>query len=324
VWGVIHWVSAPHAVPAEVRLYDRLFTVPRPEDTDGELGDALNPDSLQVVRGAMLEPSLVGAEPGSRWQLERLGYFVLDSEDSRPAMPVLNRIVTLRDSWQGATKAPPPPPGSTAGDNATRARSAKATTRQPKKSRPEYRAEARLRDPVLADRLAAWPEAHGISEADAELLSGDRATGDLFAQAVAAGAPARVVARWIINELPHELGDRDMGASPMTGAALGALVIAAESGAVSGPAAKEVLAELVRRGGDPEDIIASRGLAQVNDEAAIGAIVDQVLAANSDKVDQYRDGKSALLGFFVGQVVRASHGKANPQVIQKLLLARLA
>jgi glutaminyl-tRNA synthetase len=155
------------------------------------------------------------------------------------------------------------------------------------------------------------------------LLSGDRTTGDLFVQAVAVGAPARAVARWIINELPHELDDGDMAASPMTGAALGALVIAAESGAVSGPAAKEVLAELVRRGGDPEEIIASRGLAQVNDEAAIRAIVDQVLAANSDKVDQYRAGKSALLGFFVGQVVRASHGKANPQVIQKLLLARL-
>jgi glutaminyl-tRNA synthetase len=322
VWGVIHWVSAPHAVAAEVRLYDRLFTVARPEDTDGEVSDALNPDSLQVVRGAMLEPSLAGAEPGSRWQLERLGYFIVDPEDSRPAAPVLNRIVTLRDSWQGGKKAAPAIPA-TIPDNATRARPAKTATRQPKKSRPEYRAEARLRDPVLADRLAAWPGEHGISEADAELLSGDRATGDLFAQAVSVGAPARTVARWIINELPHEMDDRGPGATPMTGAALGALVLAAESGAVSGPAAKEVLAELVRRGGDPEEIIASRGLAQVNDEAAIIGIVDQVLGANSDKVEQYRGGKTALLGFFVGQVVRASHGKANPTVIQKLLLARL-
>ena len=119
VWGVVHWVSAPHAVPAEVRLYDRLFTVAHPEETDGEVSDALNPDSLQVVRGAMLEPSLAGAEPGSRWQLERLGYFVVDGEDSRPAMPVLNRIVTLRDSWQGGKKASAPQAAATAADSGT-------------------------------------------------------------------------------------------------------------------------------------------------------------------------------------------------------------
>ncbi len=87
--------------------------------------------------------------------------------------------------------------------------------------------------------------------------------------------------------------------------------------------AKEVLAELLERGGDPEEIIASRGLAQVDDEEAITIIVDEVLAANADKVYQYRAGKTALLGFFVGQVVRASQGKANPQVIQKLLSERL-
>src|SRR5439155_9465006 len=71
VWGVIQWVSARHALPAEVRLYDRLFRVPRPELAEGDPSDQLSPDSLAVVRGAMLEPSLASAEPGSRWQLER-------------------------------------------------------------------------------------------------------------------------------------------------------------------------------------------------------------------------------------------------------------
>ena len=100
VSGVVHWVSAHHAVPAEVRLYDRLFTVPRPEEAEGDLSEHLNPQSLQVITGAMLEPGLADAEPGSRWQLERVGYFVVDEADSRPGSPVLNRIVTLRDSWQ--------------------------------------------------------------------------------------------------------------------------------------------------------------------------------------------------------------------------------
>ena len=98
VSGVIHWVSVAHAVPAEVRLYDRLFKVPRPDDGDADLAASLNPESLQVVAGAMVEPSLAGAEPGSQWQLERVGYFVVDQESQTDRL-VLNRTVTLRDSW---------------------------------------------------------------------------------------------------------------------------------------------------------------------------------------------------------------------------------
>jgi Asp-tRNA(Asn)/Glu-tRNA(Gln) amidotransferase B subunit len=175
----------------------------------------------------------------------------------------------------------------------------------------------------LADRLAGWPAAHGISEGDADLLTGDRATGDLFLAATEGGAPPTAVARWIINEIPRELGDRDLAEIPMTGAQLGELVVAVESGAISGPAGKEVFAELMQRGGDPQQIIAERGLAQVSDESAITSLVDQVLADHPDKVSQYRSGKTALLGFFVGQVVRSSKGKANPQVVQKLLAEQL-
>ena len=315
VSGVIHWVSAAQAVAAEVRLYDRLFRVPRPEEADGDLSEHLNPASLQVVAGAMLEPSLADAAPGSRWQLERVGYFVVDPQDSRAGAPVLNRIVTLRDSWHGHAEDAPGPE--------RRQKSDKARTRPPKRSRVDYRAEARLRDPVLADRFAAWPAEHRISDADADLLTGDLATGDLFTGAVAAGAPAPAVARWIVNDLPHALGDRDLAASPITGAGLGALVVAVETGAITGAAAKEVFAEMVERGGDPGQIVAERGLGQTSDEGAIAAIVDEVVAANPDKAALYRTGKTPLFGFFVGQVIKASKGKANPQVVQKLLAERL-
>src|SRR5581483_3138555 len=315
VSGVIHWVSASESIPAEVRLYDRLFTVPRP-DEDGEFLQHLNPDSLEVIADARLEPSLATAEPGSRWQLERLGYFAVDPVDSRPGVPVLNRIVTLRDSWSAKAEAPAVEAGADAGR-------VKVSTRPPKKSRTEYRAEARRRDPVLADRFGAWPAAHGLSQADADLLTGDRATGELFEGAVAAGGPAGAVARWIINELPRELGERSLAEVPLTAAALGSLVRAVESGTISGPAGKEVFSVLMEHGGDPERIIADRGLAQVSDEAAITALVDDVIAANPDKVAAYRAGKTALAGFFVGQVVRASQGTANPQVVQKVVAERL-
>ena len=306
VSGVIHWVAAEQAVPATVRLYDRLFTAAQPELDD------LNPDSLHVIEGALLEPSLHDVEPGSRWQLERVGYFSVDPVDSRAGAPVLNRIVTLRDSWQGTAAV--------GARDVPREKSAKASTRPPKRSRAEYRAEARVRDAVLAGRFAAWPGEHGISESDADLLTGDRAIGDLFVDAGATPA----VARWIVNELPPALGDRELVGTALTGESLGRLVAAVESGAIAGPAAKEVFAELVERGGDPDRIIADRSLAQVSDEDVVAGFVDAVLAANPDKVEAYRTGKPALLGFFVGQTVRASGGKANPQVVQKVLADRLS
>jgi glutaminyl-tRNA synthetase len=101
VKSTIHWVSEPHAVDAEVRLYDTLFSVENPDDVPegADFIQNLNPDSLEVLRGCRLEPSLANAEPGARYQFERLGYFCVDSEDSRPVAPVFNRTVTLKDAW---------------------------------------------------------------------------------------------------------------------------------------------------------------------------------------------------------------------------------
>ncbi len=101
VKGTIHWVSAAHAHEAEVRLYDRLFTVENPnKEEDGETYlDHLNPGSLEVISDARLEPGLAKAEPGERFQFERLGYFCADVTNSQPGEPVFNRTVTLRDTW---------------------------------------------------------------------------------------------------------------------------------------------------------------------------------------------------------------------------------
>ncbi len=98
VKGTLHWVSAQHALEAEVRLYDRLFLVPSPAAEDDYL-NALNPNSLEILQNCKLESGLRGAEPGSRLQFERQGYFCVDTVDSAPGKPVFNRTVTLRDSW---------------------------------------------------------------------------------------------------------------------------------------------------------------------------------------------------------------------------------
>jgi len=99
VKGTIHWVSADHSLPVEVRLYDRLFLKPKPGADDDDFRNSLNPDSLITLTSSRAEPSLAGAEPGSRYQFERQGYFCLDAKDAAPDKPAFNRIVTLRDSW---------------------------------------------------------------------------------------------------------------------------------------------------------------------------------------------------------------------------------
>jgi glutaminyl-tRNA synthetase len=102
--ATIHWVSAAQAVPAEVRLYDRLFLVPDALSEEGEFKSYLNPKSLETLKSCRLEPSLATAAPGMRFQFERLGYFCVDSEDSSEKAPVFNRTVTLRDAWARITE----------------------------------------------------------------------------------------------------------------------------------------------------------------------------------------------------------------------------
>lgn len=98
VKGTLHWVSAAHAINAEVRLYDYLFTKENPNES-GDYNEYLNPDSLKILKDCRLEPVMAQAEPGSRYQFERMGYFCADEKDSAPGRPVFSRTVTLRDTW---------------------------------------------------------------------------------------------------------------------------------------------------------------------------------------------------------------------------------
>jgi glutaminyl-tRNA synthetase len=324
---VIHWVDAATAIPAEVRLYDRLFKTARPED-GGDFLTQLDPGSLEVVRGAWVEPGLATAAVGSRWQLERVGYFAID-EDSRPGALVLNRIVTLRESHKPQAEAADVAATAPAGGAAEKKQNAKAKTRPKSKSPIEYRAEARARDPELA---AAYARASALVPADsAELLTGDRATARLFLGAAERARP-ETAAKWIINELPRALGEAparsasqdDSDGAPdsrlerIAAGELGALLAAVDDGSLSTSAAKVMLGELVRTGKPFAELRASAA-APVAD---LGAAVDRVITANQDKVAQYKAGKTGLLGFFVGQVMKASPG-ADAAAVNQVLRDRL-
>ena len=108
VGATLHWVSAAHALQAEVRLYDRLFNVPEPLAEAGDFTQYLNPASIETLSGCRLEPSLATAAAGGRFQFERLGYFCVDAGAAAAGAPVFTRTVTLRDAWaRMATKGKP-------------------------------------------------------------------------------------------------------------------------------------------------------------------------------------------------------------------------
>jgi glutaminyl-tRNA synthetase len=321
VKGTIHWVSAPHALPVEVRLYDRLFTVPDPEAVEGkDFTEYLNSESKVVLDPAYVEPSVAQDPPGTRYQFERQGYFMTDEVDSKTGALVFNRIVTLRDSWTGKGAGDLPAlkgagTGTDAGPPKPR-RDRKNTTK-------ETREGARAEDPGLAARYARYQQELGLAEEDADLLAGSLELSDFFESAMAAesGGTGAVVslANWIVNDLVRELKDRPLSALPVTPEHLAALVALREGDVISQPVAKEIFAEMVVEGVDPRARVKERGLEKIGDIEVLKPMVEKVLMAHQDKVQEYKSGKTGLMGFFMGQIMRETQGKADPEVVQELL-----
>ena len=163
----------------------------------------------------------------------------------------------------------------------------------------------------------------GLKPYDAAVLVADKDTADYF-EAVAKGGHAKLAANWIINELAGRLNSesREIASSPVSSGQLGTILDLIASGTISGKIAKDVFDIVWAEGGDPAAIVEARGLKQLSDSGAIEKIVDDVIAANPDKVADVQT-KPAAIGWFVGQVMKASGGKANPQTVNTLLKAKL-
>ncbi|GAB0058933.1 Aspartyl/glutamyl-tRNA(Asn/Gln) amidotransferase subunit B [Candidatus Magnetaquicoccaceae bacterium FCR-1] len=194
---------------------------------------------------------------------------------------------------------------------------------------PERIAAVRATMPELPDeKFARFQAEFGLNDYDAGVLTADREMADYFEAALAVARPAdpKTVANWVTVELLGRLNREGMeiGQSPVLAEALGKLVHMIHAGVIHGKIAKTVFAHLWEQGGDPQKIVEERGLVQVSDQGAIEAEVDRVLAAHGEKIAQYRAGKTQLLGFFVGEVMKATRGKANPGVVNGLLKDKLA
>ncbi len=162
-----------------------------------------------------------------------------------------------------------------------------------------------------------------MTEYDAGVLTAETASAAYF-EAVATGRDGKQAANWVINELFGRLNKegRAIDDSPVSAAQLGGLIDLVASAEISGKIAKDVFEILWTEGGDPATIVATRGLRQVTDTGAIEAAVDAVIAANPDKAAQARE-KPSVAGWFVGQVLKATGGKANPQAVNALVKAKL-
>jgi aspartyl-tRNA(Asn)/glutamyl-tRNA(Gln) amidotransferase subunit B len=172
-------------------------------------------------------------------------------------------------------------------------------------------------------KKARFVRDYALSAYDADVLTAERATADFFEE-VAKGRDAKMTANWVINELAGRLNreGKTIEASPVSAGQLGAILDLIAAQTISGKIAKEVFDIVWSEGGEPGEIVKARGMVQVTDVSEIGRLIDAVIAANPDKVAQAR-AKPAAIGWFVGQVMKASGGKANPGTVNDLLRSRL-
>lgn len=193
-----------------------------------------------------------------------------------------------------------------------------------------YIAELKASLPELPDaKQKRFVEQYGLSAYDASLLSADRVMSAYFEQVVRTSGDAKLAANWVIGDLSAALNRNSLELvnSPVSSEQLGGMIARIKDGTISGKIAKQVFEIMWDQGGTADAIIEQKGLKQVSDSGAIEKIVDEIIAANPQQVENYRgateDKRPKMLGFFVGQIMKVSQGKANPQQVNEILLKKL-
>ncbi len=177
-----------------------------------------------------------------------------------------------------------------------------------------------------AARKERFVETMGLSAEDAEVLTSSRDLADYFETALADYDNAKKLANWIMTELMRELKGEDsldLGQCPVSPENLASLLVMVEKGTISGKIAKTVFEEMLASGTDPETVVKEKNLVQMSDEGELVTMVEEIIAANPGQVAQFKDGKTKLMGFFVGQLMKKTGGKANPGLANKLFSKEL-
>ena len=312
VKGTIHWVSATESLPAEVRLYDRLFSVSNPEDVDEDkhFTDHLNVDSLVVLKRSRIEVSVASDPPEMHYQFERVGNFISDSKDSRPNNLVYNRTVTLKDTWKSSQENKKEQPAQVE-ITSKKKQLSRAKNIIP---RPKPLSEQQLSS---ANKMI---DQFGIPEGDAIIFARNPTLMELFRSASEETDDYNALSKWCINEIPKDIMDLD---SPLSGKSVGELVKLRSLGKISSHSAKKILRVVANTGKRINEILEEETYAMIDDDQQLKDIVTEVIEGNEDAVQKYLSGKIQLLGFLVGQVMLETGGSADPNKTRALMESSL-
>ncbi len=299
VKSAIQWVDAKHAKKAELRLYDRLFKEEMPEGLDD-----INPNSLKIIKDALVEPAVILEKPDVRFQFEREGYFYADPIDYHDSAPVFNKIVGLKDSWAKQKKAPP-----------------KEQQSKPQKVHKE--GEVTPMNEEEQARFEKYTHEYKLGSEVANTLARDRQLSAFFETSLQTYDAPIMIANIVTNEVARELKQNELSTFKFTPQQIAQLMKMVDEETISNKIAKEVFEEMRQSGEEPAQIVKSKGLVQISDPNVIKTLIEEVITKNPDNVEKFKAGNAKLAGFFVGQVLKNSGGKANPKVVNQLVNERL-
>ncbi len=302
VKSAIQWVEAKTAKKIEVRLYDRLYKNEAPEGLED-----LNPNSLKIIKDAYIEPAVITDKADVRFQFEREGYFYADPVDYTDENPVFNKIVGLKDSWAKKTKIE---------ENVVE----KVIVKQEVKKEAVQGVEQEMSESQKA-LFEKYTSKLGLNNEVSNILARDEVLSKFYEEALAELNSPVTIANIVANDVAKELKQADKLKFDAKQIAQLAKMIDEEI--ISSKIAKQVFEEMVNSGENPSKIVEDKGLVQITDVNIILPIIDEVMAKNPDNVAKYKAGNDKLFGFFVGQVLKATDGKANPKVVNDLVIEKL-
>lgn len=302
VKSAIQWVDAKTAKKIEVRLYDRLYKNEAPEGLED-----LNPNSLTIIKDALIEPAVITDKADVRFQFEREGYFYADPIDYRDENPVFNKIVGLKDSWAKKTKTEDKPVE-------------KIVVKQEVKKEVVQGTEQEMSESQKA-LFEKYTNKLGLNNEVSNILARDEELSKFYEEALAELNSPVTIANIVANDVAKEL--KQSNQLKFDAKQIAQLVKMIDEEIISNKIAKQIFEEMVKSGVNPNKIVEDKGLVQITEINIILPIIDEVIAKNPDNVAKYKAGNDKLFGFFVGQVLKATDGKANPKVVNELVTEKL-
>ncbi|NCB13977.1 MAG: glutamine--tRNA ligase, partial [Erysipelotrichia bacterium] len=254
-----------------------------------------------------VEPAVIIDKIDERFQFERHGYFYADPIDYTNEKPVFNKIVGLKDSWAKKT--------------------IKETAPKIIEKAPVQKVQVVGEMEALSEEQQAlfdkYTKELQLNNEVSNILARDKDLSNFYKDALVVINSPVTLANIVVNEVARELKQMEVSKVRFTPMQIAELVKMVDDEIISSKIAKEVFEEMAKSGDNPKQIVENKGLVQISDPAVISPIIDDIIAKNPDNVEKFRAGNTKLLGFFVGQVLKTTGGKANPTVVNELVALKL-